>query len=76
MDPKPVFVSPSGRRRPVLRWSGITLAILLAGYLFAVGIALITTVDTPRAQLPRQPVPGDGERGERHKGSRADGTAW
>jgi hypothetical protein len=75
MDPMPVFVSRSGRRRPVLRWSGIALAILLAGFLVAVGIALITTVETPRAKLPGKTVPGGDDQRERRPASVVGGAA-
>ncbi len=56
MDSSPVFVDGSGRRRLALRWSGIAVAGALAAFLVVVGIALITQVDVPRADLPRETV--------------------
>jgi hypothetical protein len=73
MDPKPVFVSGSVWRRPVLRWCGIAVAILLAGYLIVVGKALLTTVETPPAQPSGESGPG-GE--EREPAPRRQGDAW
>lgn len=39
-----------------LRWFGIAAAGALAVFLVVVGIALITQVDVPRAELPRDTV--------------------
>jgi hypothetical protein len=47
MDEYPIFVTGSGRRRLVLRWSGIAVAIMLAGLLCCVGIAMISEVTVP-----------------------------
>jgi hypothetical protein len=74
MDHKPVFVSTSGRHRPALRWSGIALAILLGGYLVVVGTALLTTVDTPRAELPGRTATGGDDQRERRETPRPRGT--
>jgi len=76
MDPKPVFVGGSVWRRLLLRWCGIALAILLAGYLIVVGNALITTVETPPAQPSRQDVPAADREGEREPAVRQRGDAW
>jgi hypothetical protein len=71
MDLEPVFVSESGRRRMALRWSGIAVTGLLATYLVVVGIALITKVTVPQAELPHKtnaPAPGhDDSRDGRHR---------
>ena len=39
-----------------LRWFGIAAAGALAVFLVVVGIALITQVDVPRTELPRDTV--------------------
>jgi hypothetical protein len=66
MDEHPIFVGGSGRRRLVLRWSGITAAILLAGLLVCVGLAMITevTVPPPMAHDDISPSPYGGRTSE------------
>jgi hypothetical protein len=67
MDLDPIFVAASGRRRMALRWSGIAVTGMLAAYLVIIGIALITKVTVPQAELPGKAadhVPGhDGPHG-------------
>jgi hypothetical protein len=71
MDLDPIFVSGSGRRRMALRWSGIAAAGMLATYLVVVGIALISKVTVPQAELPHKThahTPGhDDSRGDTHR---------
>ena len=59
MDEDPIFVGGSGLRRFVLRWSGITAAILLAMLVVCVGLAMISkvTVPPPMAHDDRSPSP-------------------
>jgi hypothetical protein len=66
MDEDPIFVGGTGRRGLVLRWSGITAAILLAGLLVCVGLAMISevTVPPPMAHDHRSPSPHGGRTSE------------
>jgi hypothetical protein len=66
MDEEPIFVGGSGRRRFVLRWSGITAAILLAVLVVCVGLAMIfrVTVPPPMAHDDGSRSPQDGQTSE------------
>jgi hypothetical protein len=54
-DPEPVFVDSRRWRRPTLRWLGIIVAVMLAVYLWVVGLAVLSTVTVPPAR-PSQTV--------------------
>jgi hypothetical protein len=54
MELDPIFVDGSGRRRMALRWSGIAVTGMLATCLVVVGIALISKVTVPQAELPHK----------------------
>ena len=51
MDPNPVFVDRFRWRRPTLRWLGVIVAVVLAAYLWVVGLAFLSTVKVPPERL-------------------------
>lgn len=55
LDREPVFVDGPGWRRGTFRWLGIIIAVMLAVYLWVVGLAVLSTVKVPSAR-PSQTV--------------------
>lgn len=76
LDPEPVFVDPSGRRRRIVRRAGIALGCLLAAYLVIVAFGLVTGARAPLTPWPdvkpsaRNALPGHGAPVTRRERSR------
>jgi hypothetical protein len=76
LEPPPVFVDRTGRRRRLARNAGIAVGCLLAAYLAVVTFGLVSGADAPLTPWPapksshRAVLPRQGESGARQDASR------